>query len=378
MRCVAFRTPGLIPLESFTTFGVNVKPMTTSPFGYFGTGLKYAIAVALRFGCRIVLWRGQTRYEFFVSKQDFRGKDFNFVRMKRQTQRLLELRRAFYEKLPFTTELGRNWELWQAFRELETNTRDEGGSTYLLERAPVSHEFYPNETLILVEGDRFVDEFLDMGKHFLEGGKTLREDEDIQIIDRPSKHIYYRGVRIMDLKDEAEFTYNILRHVDLTEDRTAKYPFLIESMIADYWLESEDRGKIYRATHGTRWEANRLSFGYATATPSSGFRSASYNTYNPTLQQYLRDKDPSVATTTTVTLTVPKPEVTEVELADIAKAVGEILGVKMLTAKNAATDEEVKLEDLLPEQSTLVQGAAPAHSTPTQAGVADESEDISF
>lgn len=32
--------------------------------------------------------------------------------------------------LPFALNYGRNWEPWMAFRELESNTRDEGGSSY--------------------------------------------------------------------------------------------------------------------------------------------------------------------------------------------------------------------------------------------------------
>ena len=46
-RAVAFRTPGLIPIEAFTSTGVNVK-IHDNPIGHFGTGLKYAVAVLLR------------------------------------------------------------------------------------------------------------------------------------------------------------------------------------------------------------------------------------------------------------------------------------------------------------------------------------------
>lgn len=338
-RCVAFRTPGLIPLESFTTFGVNVKPNTVSPFGYFGTGLKYAIAVLLRSGCRIVMWRGISRYEFYVKREDFRGKDFEFVRMKRQTQLLLRLERAYHTKLPFTLELGKNWELWQAFRELETNTRDEGGQTQLTEWPDDARHENSSETLVLVYGERFVDEYLDMGKHFLEGGKTLREDEAIQIIDRPSSHIYYRGVRIMDLKEEAEFTYNILSSVDLTEDRTAKYPYLIEQMIANHWATSEDEERVPRVVQTNRWESRGLNYAYAYSAPSRTFSRLAPESSNRTIQQYLEEKDPSVSTTTTIQLVIPKPEITPVELAEIADAVNKLLGLDRIKAKNLTTND---------------------------------------
>src|SRR4051794_443467 len=98
--CVAFVTPGLIPLEAFTTFGVNAKPNSTNPFGYFGTGLKYAIAVCLRNGCKVVMVRDGVEYMFFTSQQSFRGTDFDFVRMRKKTF----MGKYTYTKLPFTLD----------------------------------------------------------------------------------------------------------------------------------------------------------------------------------------------------------------------------------------------------------------------------------
>lgn len=340
-RCVAFETQGLIPLEAFTTFGVNVKPNSTNPFGYFGTGLKYAIAVCLRHGCEVELWRGKDHYKFYAKQGEFRGKDFDFVRMRRRNS----LGLVRYDQLPFTLELGKNWELWQAFRELETNTRDEGGRTFLL---GANDDFEPlsGGTTILVTGSRFVDEYHEMGRHFLAEGKTVREDEAVQVIDRPSKHIYYRGVRIMDLKEEAEFTYNILKTISLTEDRTAKYSFEVEQAIADHWISSEDDTLVGRVLKTDRWEGHGLNYAYAYTTPSPAFsgRARSHTTRNPTARQYVEERDPSVPTTVTVQLVLPKPDITPNELQDICRAVSEVLGIQQFKAKNTSTDEEVEFD----------------------------------
>jgi hypothetical protein len=348
-RCVAFRTPGLIPLESFTTFGVNVKPETKSPFGYFGTGLKYAIAVLLRNGCRIILWRDAQRYEFYVAKQDFRGREFAFVRMKKQNSLLS---RISYTKLPFTTELGKNWELWQAFRELETNTRDENGVTSLID-VDVDHysAHDPGTTYIYVFGDRFVDEYLDMDRHFLVDGKTVREDESVQVIDRPSSHVYYRGVRIMDLKQESEYTYNILRTVDLTEDRTAKYAFQVEQIIADQIVGSEDEVFVDRVSRTHRWEGSGLNFGYSYSAPSSTYRRIASSSSNPTAREYIKNHTVSVQTSVTLQISVGRPEVIENELMDVARVVAETLGTENIRVTNMLTQDVV---DLSSEQSELV------------------------
>jgi hypothetical protein len=266
--------------------------------------------------------------------------------MKRQTALLLGLERAWHTKLPFTTELGKNWELWQAFRELETNTRDENGVT-TLEDWPDSR--VPNlegETSILVYGDKFVDEYLDMDRHFLVGGKIEREDVAVQVINKPCKHIYYRGVRVMDLKQEAEFTYNILQNVELTEDRTVKYTYLVEQLLANYIVANEDPDFIRQVTRTERWEGRGLSYAYAYVSPSSTFRQHGRNATNPSAKKFLEEHDPTVATSTTIQIVIPRPEITENELVDVCRVVGETLGIKDIRATNMRTQTVVDSDEL--------------------------------
>lgn len=54
---VIFRNKGIIDPRSITTFGVSSKD-SESAIGYFGTGLKYAIAILLREGCKIDIYTG--------------------------------------------------------------------------------------------------------------------------------------------------------------------------------------------------------------------------------------------------------------------------------------------------------------------------------
>lgn len=335
---VVFETPGLIPLESFTAFGVNAKPSSTNPFGYFGTGLKYAIAVLLREGQQIELWRGLTKYTFYVKQEDFRGREFGFVRMKKQQFSLREklFGHAIYTKLPFTTELGKNWQLWQAFRELETNTRDENGRTYTLEGYDGADFGVEGRTWIVVSGARFIDEYHDRHRNFLPDSKVVREDDAIQVIDRLSKHVYYRGVRIMDLKEEAEFTYNFLKHVSLTEDRTAMHPFVLEMEIAQHIADSEDNVFVQRAMHTPRYE-RRLSFSYVSA-PSRTWAAVSETSPNPTARDVAEKIMREITPTSKIIITVPKSEITDEERERVQAAVEEIFGteIEVLDIREAA------------------------------------------
>ena len=116
---VTFHNPGEIDLRVISTMGVNVKPDNDAAIGYFGTGLKYAIAVLLRHRQQVVVWSGWRRVELTATTETIRGKDFAVVNMRDGD--------GPWQSLGFTTELGRNWTLENAYRELYSNCKDEGG-----------------------------------------------------------------------------------------------------------------------------------------------------------------------------------------------------------------------------------------------------------
>jgi hypothetical protein len=245
-RSVIFRTPTLIPIEAFTTFGVTSKPNSENPIGYFGTGLKYAIAVLAREGISTTVWIGSTEFKFYVKSKDFRGKEFQFLQMREvKPHPIMGFLKPKYTTLPFTTELGKNWGLWQAFRELEANTRDEHGETDIKGHLDLYFSGFPGETLIVVESEDFVQQFLERDKIFLPDGLRLQDTTDkVQVFDRPSKHLYYRGLRIFDLDKPSVVTYNILSPMELTEDRTLKSPDAAKLVIAEYIQKSDDESFV--------------------------------------------------------------------------------------------------------------------------------------
>lgn len=269
-RSVVFTTPGLIDLEAFTTFGISAKPNTTTPIGYFGTGLKYAIAVLARENLEVTLHRGTRTYHFIKEKGEHRGKPFYWISMSKK--------RGWFNpqtKLPFTTELGKDWDLWQAFRELQANTLDEDGFTTVLDSHTI-HEATPFEngkTVIVVRGEKFVEEYYNRERTFLPEAETARSSEDkVQIFEKPSDHIYFRGIRVLDLQRPSMFTYNILSQLQLTEDRTIKYPHEAVREVAAAIARSDNESFISKALHAPKenWES-RLDFSFIYQTPSTTF-----------------------------------------------------------------------------------------------------------
>lgn len=267
---IVHSTPGLIDIRSFTTFGLHAKPNSTNPIGKFGTGLKYAVATLLRLGCKIRVFIGLTEYEFITVDDKFRDVDVKMCRMRKRTS---ILKKWSYEALPFTTEHGKFWEAWQAFREIESNTRDEGGTTSPNADPAVWYKPESNTTLIVVEGEEYERAFNDRDKIFLPNALTAREgDSKVQVFNEPSDHLYWRGVRVFDLEKPSIYTYNILEEMTLTEDRTLKYVWEAQSKIAAYVARSSDSKFINAVVSSDeKFFENRLDFDYAGVSPGGVF-----------------------------------------------------------------------------------------------------------
>jgi hypothetical protein len=223
---IVFDNPGEIDPRLISTFGVNVKE-TENPIGFFGTGLKYAIAVLLRSGHRIAVQSGLTVYDLGIQVETIRGKDFNFVHMTTGGEAV---------RLGFTTEVGKTWPMWAAYRELYCNCRDESGEAYAARETP---EPEAGRTRFIVIGDEFDAIHASRDQYFLEDEPDLIAG-DLEVRRRQSPFYFYRGVRVAQLPRIAMFTYNDTQKLDLTEDRTAKNAWDIAYRIARAILTATD------------------------------------------------------------------------------------------------------------------------------------------
>ncbi len=228
MTYIIFENSGLIDLRSIKTFGVSVKE-NDSPIGFFGTGLKYAIAIALREGEAVGLFHGKDHYRFFLQTNKIRNKEFQFITMNG-------------EELSFTTELGKNWEFWMAFRELYCNALDEGGNVRMEKAFPEAKEA---STIFYLCGAKSESVYNKRDVYFLKSEPIWKEKE-VEIHSGRGFGIYYKRILIKTFTGENSlFTYNILNTIDLTEDRTAKYSFELADPIKNAILESPDEEFIY-------------------------------------------------------------------------------------------------------------------------------------
>lgn len=218
-----FSNPGEIDIRAATTLGVNVKA-NDSPIGFFGTGLKFAIATILRNDGEITIQSGRNEYQFVVSPTKIRGQEFEIVSM-------LTLRDGQPQgenELGFTTDLGKAWLPWMAYRELWSNCRDEQGCETLLVDAIGKPT--PGRTNIYVSGEAMElvhesrDEWLKTGVPDFTFGKVSGWRES-------STRIFHHGIKVTELSERSIFTWNLNGKTQLTEDRTLG-EYLAQSLIA--------------------------------------------------------------------------------------------------------------------------------------------------
>lgn len=215
---IVFKNKGEIDVKSIVTFGISSKD-SESAIGFFGTGLKYAIAILLRLNHKITIYSGLKKYEFNTTPTKVRNDTFDIVTMND-------------EPLGFTTELGKTWELWQAFREIHCNTLDENGESFALITEQEIQDFRPQEgfTCVVVEGSKFKNLFFDPSEVLLQR-PIIYSDSQVSIHLGYSNYIYYQGIRAYTLPEPTLYTYNIKSKIDLTEDRTIKYEFSFKNKI---------------------------------------------------------------------------------------------------------------------------------------------------
>lgn len=253
-KSVIFKNSGLIEIRAITTIGVSVKE-GENPFGYFGTGLKYAIGIILRNGCGITVYRGREKFTFGLKETEIRGAPFSIVTMNG-------------EELGFTSAIGKNWELWMAYRELYCNTLDEGGDVY------VGEELDPREDLthIVVTGESFISVHR-RKRDFVLQSEPTEVHPGIEIHEFPSKGYFYKGILVGGIPRDSLYTYNLTKQAELTEDRTLKSHFDAEWAVVGAIKSSNNPNIIEKAvTAGEGFYEKDLHFSWSSGTkPSDTF-----------------------------------------------------------------------------------------------------------
>lgn len=224
MSYLVFVNDGEIDPRMFKTFGVSAKD-SDGAIGFFGTGLKYAISIILSRNGEIHITSGNDTYTFSKKSVELRNKEFDFICCNE-------------EELSFTTDVGKNWKVWMAYRELWSNTLDESGhKTREEEIVPES-----GKTKIYVKLKQIDEAEINHDRIFL-NRPLIASVGKLNIYEGNSNSLFCKGVAVMSLENTSKFTYE-LNTLKLTEDRTVSRESYSDFMIYEPILELKDKRLI--------------------------------------------------------------------------------------------------------------------------------------
>jgi len=226
-KFVAFINEGAIEVAAFKLLGASTKRDDDSKIGFFGSGLKYAIAYLVRNNIEFHCWSGDKRINIESRPIELRGQEFQQIFIDG-------------EATSITSEWGINWRAWQIFRELASNVYDENGHIEV-RRAHHYHKHEPTQTVIYVDYEHFSEYVENLEEYFR---PDIKEEKDVTIAKRRASPmiIYKKGVRVVPEKDlnltPSLFDYQ-LADVEISEERIAD-SYAIEASLFEYMMEGKD------------------------------------------------------------------------------------------------------------------------------------------
>jgi hypothetical protein len=248
---IVFENDGEIDPQLIALIGVNVKE-SASAIGFFGTGLKYAVASMARWGEHMSVQSGLAEFAFTAEETEIRNRRFGVLIMRSRFDSL---------RLGFTTELGKQWEPWMVYRELWCNAHDEPNPRiYETDRAPSPKE---GVTRVVVAGPKIETAHANRADVILDGRTPLHTVDGLEIHEGAGNWIFYRGIAVQKLDKPSLYTYNITQHLYLTEDRTAG-SWQTDPIIARGLSEIENGNVIERTLTAPKESMeSRLDYDYA-------------------------------------------------------------------------------------------------------------------
>jgi len=174
---VIITNKGLIDPLAFELIGASSKRSDSSTIGFFGSGVKYAIAGLLGRGIPFQVWRGNEMIDFATEEVEMRDMKFQRITINGRPTSM-------------TTTMGPKWETWMLLRELYANAIDEGGEMAVTDQ----YEDFITEgrtTIILPDADALKD-ILDRQDYFFTRGRdVVYEDERLKVYEDIGTAGYY-------------------------------------------------------------------------------------------------------------------------------------------------------------------------------------------
>ncbi len=241
---VEITNDGEISPYAFSLLGASTKRDDETKIGYFGSGLKYAIAVLLRNGIPLRVFSGLNEIVFTSQEVEMRGKTF---------------RQIYIDGKPtgMTLEMGVDWEPWFAVREVFCNAVDEG--RYTMEHA-MSVTPEAGKTKVYIGAHESLNEvFANWNKYFSSKRTDIvLEQSNGKVLNGGNELIVYRkGIRVHRVNYPCLFHYD-MQWIGINESRVIAEDFSFRGGLIRWISNFADEQMIRQIYNADKkmWEWN--------------------------------------------------------------------------------------------------------------------------
>jgi hypothetical protein len=250
MKYLVIENEGLLELGALSLMGASTKRGDSSKIGMFGSGNKYALAYFLRNNIEIKILVGKEEVKIELKKEKFRDREFDVVWIDG-------------EKTSITTEMGQEWSLWQAVRELYSNAVDEGLRTFAVFNMG---EFCPSEgiTSILVEATPEVENFMfNINDYLAINKEVLFENEHGKVYRKHGSKacIYRKGIKCFETHKDSIYDYDF-NDICINESRMVSFSWDVPQSIYKILYACEDvnlvRNILYNLSNGKNYLEHQI------------------------------------------------------------------------------------------------------------------------
>lgn len=242
---VCFENEGEVPINAFKLLGASTKRDDESKIGFFGTGLKYAVAVLLREGVDFKIFSGEKEVVISTRKTKFINEDVHVMTVNG-------------EKTSITLDAGIDWEPWFAIREIYSNTLDENGK--MTQNAKVEPVKGKTRIFVDIENPSLSELFKNWESYFSSARTPLVDKFRGKMFNKlpavPQLTIFRKGIRVHTEKMHSLFDYD-LDNIEINESRVIKYRFYALGYASDILAqagEDEIRTMVELYKHPGRTE----------------------------------------------------------------------------------------------------------------------------